>query len=124
MKSYEFTKFNYPKLCKFVYKHKGPGIIVDNIFKPMKSIVSSVFKKFAKPVAKKALESGVSHAGERLGKKISEKSWDLIMKKLANMRPISAPKTIVPDLPPLKQQDESTDMILNRLKSGNGIKKG
>ena len=52
----------------------------------MKSVVSSVFKKFAKPVAKKALESGISHTGERLGKKISEKSGDLIMKKLAKAR--------------------------------------
>ena len=83
MKPYEFMRFYHPKLGRFVYKHKGSGIIVDNIFKPMKSVVSSVFKKFAKPVAKKALESGISHTGERLGKKISEKSGDLIMKKLA-----------------------------------------
>lgn len=122
MKPYEFTRFYHPKLGKFVYKHKGSGIIVDNIFKPLKSVASSVFKKLAKPVAKKALESGVSHAGERLGKKISEKSGDLIMKKLGSLRPsASKPKTIVPDLPPLKQQDESTDMILNRLISGSGI---
>ena len=80
MKPYEFMRFYHPKLGRFVYKHKGSGIIVDNIFKPMKSVVSSVFKKFAKPVAKKALESGISHTGERLGKKISEKS--MIMKKL------------------------------------------
>lgn len=125
MKPYEFTRFYHPKLGKFVYKHKGSGIIVDNIFKPLKSVASSVFKKLAKPVAKKALESGVSHAGERLGKKISEKSGDLIMKKLGNLRP-SAPKqkTMVPDIPPIKQQqDKSTDMILNRLISGSGIRR-
>ena len=93
-----------------MYKHKGSGIIVDNIFKPMKSVVSSVFKKFAKPVAKKALESGISHTGERLGKKISEKSGDLIMKKLA--KATTTPK-----------KEESTDTILNRLISGNGKKR-
>ena len=86
MKPYEFMRFYHPKLGRFVYKHKGSGIIVDNIFKPMKSVVSSIFKKFAKPVAKKALESGISHTGERLGKKMSEKSGDLIMKKLAKAR--------------------------------------
>ena len=64
MKPYEFMRFYHPKLGRFVYKHKGSGIIVDNIFKPMKNVVSSVFKKFAKPVAKKALESGISHTGE------------------------------------------------------------
>ena len=70
------------------------------------------FKKFAKPVAKKALESGISHTGERLGKKISEKSGDLIMKKLAKARATPTPK-----------KEESTDSILNRLISGNGIKR-
>ena len=118
MKPYEFMRFYHPKLGRFVYKHKGSGIIVDNIFKPIKSVVSSVFKKFAKPVAKKALESGISHTGERLGKKISEKSGDLIMKKLANMRQGNTkPKTTTP------KEEESTDMILNRLISGNGIKR-
>ena len=37
-------------------------------------------------MAKKALESGVSHAGDKLGKAAAEKSGDLIMKKLANLR--------------------------------------
>ena len=108
MKPYEFKRFYHPKLGKFEYKHKGSGLIVDNIFKPMKSVVSSVIKKFVKPVAKKALESGVSHAGERLGKKISEKSGDLIMKRLANMRKGDTRQEAI------EQQGESTDMILNR----------
>lgn len=123
MKPYEFTRFYHPKLGKFVYKHKGSGLIVDNIFKPMKSIVSSVFKKFAKPVAKKALESGISHTGERLGKKISEKSGDLIMSKLANMRRNNTKQKTMITPTPYQKQEESTDMILNRLISGNGIKR-
>ena len=114
MKPYEFMRFYHPKLGRFVYKNKGSGIIVDNIFKPMKSIVSSVFKNIAKPAAKKAIQSGVSHAGEKLGKKISEKSGDLIMKKLAKTRGM---KTTTP------KEEESTDMILNRLISGNGVKR-
>ena len=113
MKPYEFMRFYHPKLGRFVYKHKGSGIIVDNIFKPMESIVSSVFKKFAKPVAKKALESGIKNTGERIGKKISEKSGDLIMKKLAKAR--ATPTT--------PKKEESTDTILNRLISGNGVKR-
>ena len=70
-----------------------------------------------KPVAKKVLESGVSHAGERLGKKISEKSGDLIMKRLANIRKGDTRQKAI------EQQGESTDMILNRLISGSGIKR-
>ena len=71
----------------------------------------------AKPVAKKALESGIKNTGERLGKKISEKSGDLIMKKLAKARATPTMKTTTP------KEEESTDMILNRLISGNGVKR-
>ena len=70
MKPYEFKRFYHPKLGKFVFQHKGSGLIIDNIFKPLKSVASSVFKKFAKPMAKKALESGVSHASDKIGKKL------------------------------------------------------
>ena len=53
MSSYEYKRVYHPKLGRFVYKHKGSGIIVDNIFKPIKSLASSAFKKVAKPFAKK-----------------------------------------------------------------------
>ena len=90
MKSYEFSRHYNPRIGRFVYRHKGTGLIVDNIFKPMRKVAakaaSAVFNKFAKPVAKKALQSGISHAGDKLGKKAAEKSGDLIMKKLGNMR--------------------------------------
>ena len=86
MKSYEFQRRYKPNLGKFVYRHKGSGVITDNIFKPLKTIAkaasSAVFKKFAKPIAKKALEAGISHAGEKLGKKAAEKTGELIANKL------------------------------------------
>ena len=69
MKPYEFMRFYHPKLGKFVYKHKGSGIIVDNIFKPMKSVALPVVKKFAKPFGKKALKSGISYASEKAVKR-------------------------------------------------------
>ena len=125
MKPYEFKRFYHPKLGKFVFQHKGSGLILDNIFKPLKSVASSVFKKFAKPLAKKALESGVSHAGDKIGKAAAEKSGDLIMKKLANLRKgATTQRAIVPSLPiEQKRQEESADMILNRLISGSGMKR-
>ena len=123
MKPYEFKRFYHPKLGRFVYQHKGSGLIVDNIFKPLKSVTSSVFNTFAKPIAKKALQSGVSHAGERLGKAVSEISGDLIMKRLADMRKGATTQRVIVPSSPIKQQDESTDMILNRLISGSGIKR-
>ena len=144
MKSYEFSRFFHPKLGRFVYRHKGTGLIVDNIFKPMRAVASAVFNKFAKPVAKKALQSGISHAGDKLGKKAAEKSGDLIMKKLGNMgkaskasrgakQPASKAsrdakrRGAVPSGPtrsaPPPSQGESSAEILNRLISGQGVKR-
>ena len=118
MKPFEFMRVYHPKLGIFVDKHVGSGIIVDNIFIPMKSFTSSVVKKFAKQSGKKALKSGVSH----LSKKTSEKSGDLIMEKLRNMR-IGDAGQRAKIVPPIKQQKESTDMIINRLISGSGVKR-
>ena len=110
-----------PKMGKFIYKHKGSGIIVDNVMKPMRKIISPIIKKFVKTKGQKALKSGVSHLSEKVGKKTSEKSGDIIMKRLQNMRISNlGEKTIAP---PIKQQEESTDMIINRLISGSGVKR-
>ena len=109
MKPYEFMRLYNPKLGKFIYKHKGSGIIVDNIMKPMRKIVSPIVKKFVVKKGQKALKSGVSN----LSKKTPEKSGDMIMKKLDDAR----------QTPPIKQQEESTDMIINRLISGSGIRR-
>ena len=133
MKSYEFSRFYHPRLGRFVYKHKGNGVIVDSVLAPVKSVMGAVFKKFAKPLGKKALEAGISHSGEKLGKKISEKSGDLIMKKLSDMRGSKGPRPKGPQggpsAPKAKEtlnpapQQESADEILNRLISGQGNKK-
>ena len=59
MKSYEFSRHYNPRIGRFVYRHKGTGLIVDNIFKPMRKVAakaaSAVFSKFAKPIAKKSI---------------------------------------------------------------------
>ena len=120
MKPFEFMRVYHPKLGLFVDKHVGSGIIVDNIFKPMKSVTSSIVKNFVKPLGKKAIESGISHAGERLGKKTAEKSGDLIMKRLRNMSKGDA-RQRAKIVPPIKHQKESTDMIIDRLISGSGL---
>ena len=118
MKPFEFTRIYHPKLGIFVDKHLGSGIIVDNIFKPMRRILSPVVKKFAKKSGEKALKSGISH----VSKKTSEKSGDLIIEKLRNMRTGDAGQR-AKIVPPVKQQKESTDMIINRLISGSGVKR-
>ena len=121
MSSNEYKRIYHPKLGKFVYEHKGSGLIVDNIFKPFKSLASSAFKKVTKPLAKKALESGISHAGDKLGKKAIEKSGDFIMRKLHESSKKSINKHMRTTKPKLKEEDYNT--ILNKLISGNGYSK-
>lgn len=115
-------RFFHPKLARFAYKQKENGIIVDNILKPKRRVASSLGKTVVKPFAKKALQSGISHAGDKLGEKAAEKSGDLIMKKLAGK--FNRPST--PSIPSastsVRSQEEPIDMILNRLISGSGIK--
>ena len=121
MKPYEFMRIYHPSLGRFVYQHKGSGIIVDNIFKPVKSLLSAVGNKLAKPLAKKALQSGISHAGVKIGKKTAstaiEKSGDLIRKRLASRS--KTPSLVQKHVP----KEESTDVLINRLISGSGFKK-
>ena len=116
MSSHEYKRFYHPKLGRFVYMHKGNGLIFDNIFKPLKSLASSALKKVAKPMTKKAIESGISHAGDKMGKKVVEKSGNFIMKKLHGSKPITKNMRTIN-----KQEDYNT--ILNRIISGNGLKK-
>ena len=52
-KSYKFVRFFRPKLGRFVYRHKGNVIMVDNILKPVRSIASSLAKTVVKPLPKK-----------------------------------------------------------------------
>ena len=78
MASYEYKRIYHPKLGRFVYKHKGSGIIVDNIFKPVGRVLSKVPEMVLKPLAKKALQSGISHAGDKLGKKQLKKAESLL----------------------------------------------
>ena len=116
MMTYNYKRIFHPGLGKFVYKHKGSGLIVDNIFKPVKKIVDVVLK----PIAKKALKSGIESVGDKIGKKVvekvAEKSGHLFMKDFHSLGK-KLPKASN------KQKEEDYNIILNRLISGSGIKK-
>ena len=85
---------------------------MDNIFKPMKMIVDKVLK----PVAKKALKSGIESAGDKLGKKVVEKSGHLFMKDLQSLG------KKVPKATNKQKEEEDYNVVLNRLISGSGYK--
>ena len=104
MQPYEFKRIYHPKLGRFVYQHKGSGLIVDNIFKQVKKMMSKASKMLLKPLAKKnTLKSGIDHAGDKLVKKIAEKSGDLIMKKIHGSTKPTLTKTVKNNTCTIKQ---------------------
>ena len=70
---------------------------------------------------KKALESGISHAGDKPGKKAAEKSRELIMRKLHGSTKPSMNKTMKSTKTTKPEQEEDYNTILNRLISGSGL---
>ena len=143
MQPYNYKRIFHPKLGRFVYKHKGSGLIVDNIFKPMKKMLATATKAVLKPLAKKALKSGIESAGDKIGKKavdvaskkFSESPGLTFLKEMGkktkgstgptardyngmlnSMIQLSQPKVTQP-------AEEDYNLILNRMISGSGMKK-
>ena len=52
MKSREFKKIYHPSLGRYVYEHRGNGLFVDNIMKPLKGAISSAANKAGRAVAR------------------------------------------------------------------------
>ena len=131
MLTYNYKRIFHPRLGRFVYKHKGSGLIVDNIFNPMKRMFATATKAVLKPLAKKALKSGIESAGDKLGKKavdfaekkVAEKSGHLFMKDLQSLgKQVSKETKASKQNVKPKQKEEDYNIILNRLISGSGIK--
>ena len=86
MHSKEFKKIYHPRLGRYVYEHRGNGLIVDNLFKPLGRKAKEIGKKVVQPFLKAKGKEGLSKAGEKLGKRAvqmtSERAGDLIRKRL------------------------------------------
>ena len=81
MKSREFKKIYHPKLGGYVYEHRGNGLIVDNIMKPLKAGLSTAANKAARAVVSKFTKGAKAKAT-----KAQEKSGDLIRQRLSRSR--------------------------------------
>ena len=115
MKLNEYREIYHPSFGKFVFKHRGSGLIVDNILKPIKMIVDKVLK----PVAKKALKSGIESAGDKIGKKVVTKAGHILIKEL--QKKSNSQKQVPKETN--KQKQEDYNVLLNRMISGEGYKK-
>ena len=67
MHSKEFKKIYHPRLGSYVYEHRGNGLIVDNLFKPLQRKAKEIGKKVIKPFLKGKAKEGLSKAGEKIG---------------------------------------------------------
>ena len=89
MNSKEFKRIYHPKLGRYVYAHRGNGLIVDNLLKPLGRKAKEFGSKVVKPFLKKKAKETISKAGEKLGQKAiekwtqkSENAGDLIRQRL------------------------------------------
>ena len=85
MKSREFKKIYHPKLGGYVYEHRGNGLIVDNIMKPLKAGLSTAANKAARAIVSK-LSKGAKAKAKAIKTKAEEKSGDLIRQRLSGSR--------------------------------------
>ena len=89
MKSREFKKIYHPSLGRYVYEHRGNGLIVDNIMKPLKGAISAAASKAGRAVARAIGKKAKIAAVKATAK--AEKSGDLIRRRLQSQ--MGAPKT-------------------------------
>ena len=134
MKLNDYREIYHPSFGKFVFKHQGSGLIVDNIFKPTKMIVDGVLKPFAekafksgiesvgKKVVEKSFKSGIESVGDKMGKKAVTKAGHIFIKELQKKEKKSNPRKEVSKATN-KQKEEDFNVILDRLVSGEGYKK-
>ena len=89
MNAKEFKRIYHPKLGRYVYAHRGNGLIVDNLLKPIQRKAKEFGSKVVRPFLKKKAKETISKAGEKLGQKgiekwtqKSENAGDLIRQRL------------------------------------------
>ena len=93
MKSREFKKIYHPSLGRYVYDHRGNGLIVDNIMKPLKGAISAPASKARRAVARAIGKKAKTAAVKATAK--AEKSGDLIRRRLqSQMETSKTPKTL------------------------------
>ena len=93
MKSRELKKNYHPSLGRYVYEHRGNGLIVDNIMKPLKGAIFAAASKAGRAVARAIGKKAKTAAVKTTAK--AEKSGDLISRRLqSQMETPKTPKTL------------------------------
>ena len=76
----EWQRIYHPKFGKYVYKHKGTGVVTDSLFK-----IGKVLKKpliaLAKKAGKQVAEKGIAKASDVVVKKAGDKIGNVLRRK-------------------------------------------
>ena len=117
MHSKEFKKIYHPRLGRYVYEHRGNGLIVDNLFKPLGRKAKEIGKKVVQPFLKAKAKEGLSKASEKLGKKAvqmtSERAGDLIRKRLNGKT--KGRKAPINNVKGRRQEAQDVNTLINNL---------
>ena len=73
----EWTRFYHPKRGKFLYKHKGTGVVTDSLFKIGK-VLKKPLTNLAKKVGKKVAEKGAEKVSNVVVKKAGDKIENIL----------------------------------------------
>ena len=99
----DWKTFYHPKKGKFLYKHKGTGVVTDSIFKlgkvlkkPLANLVKKTGQKVAEKVAEKASTVAVKKAGDKIANLVSRKRTKGARKTPAGHAPQAVSRKPVP----------------------------
>ena len=73
----EWQKIYHPRIGKYVYKHKGTGVITDSLFsigRNLKKPILAIMKKTAEKGINKASDVVVKKAGDKIGNILRKRS--------------------------------------------------
>ena len=73
----EWQKIYHPKIGKYVYKHKGTGVITDSLFsigRNLKKPILAIVKKTAEETGGKIAIKAVKKAGDKIGNILRKRS--------------------------------------------------
>ena len=93
----EFKKISHPKLDRYFYEHRGNGLIVDNLMKPLKAGGRTLKRatKFAKVVhSLPPISMSTPQISMPTPRISSEKAGDLISKRLNGQMTPNTSKTL------------------------------
>ena len=113
MKSREFKKIYHPSLGRYVYEHRGNGLIVDNIMKPLKGAISAAANKAGRAVARAIGKKAKTAAVKATAK--AEKSGDLIRRRLAQVEAPRIPRGRSPAREANKMSQNDVNTLINNL---------